>query len=1335
MNIKFYKISLILLISLISIKLFSQTTIISSVVATNPNGSFENGTSTLAANGWTTVNDGTNIWIVGTATSNSGTKSAYVSNGAGANNYSNAGGEVSHFYRNITFPAGETCINLSFNWKSRGEVSFDYLRVTVVPTSVTPVAGTALSTGTIIGTFQDQAAWQSSSNTLSSAYAGTTQRLVFSWINDNSTRTQPPAAVDNISITTSIPPTPSCTTYSLPANSSTVCNVGQTLSWLASPVPSCGSITYDVYFNAGTTATTLVSSAQTGTTYATGALTNGTTYAWRIVPRNGTVTASGCSTFTFLAVNNPAPNCVTVISPADGSNVCTTTQTLSWAAIASSGCGSITYDVYFNAGNTATAVVSSGQVGTTFTVGSLSSGVSYSWKVVAKSGTVSAVGCSDNVFTAISSQANDLPCNAVNIPLGTLASGDNNCTSNTGEPAAPGCWTGGTVNSVWYSFTAPSSGNVKIRTAPGTLLSTQIAVYTGVCGASMTFVTGSCNQNAPSCGATTVLLSEVSLTGLINGATYYVAVDGKNSLVGTFGITIIESSTSYPITSGQICSNPNPVCNSLTQIGDPGNQGIGLTCDDPGGSANCTGGERGSVWYTINIANTGVLNFVIIPNDYTAGTAGAETDYDFVLWKTSGTGAVSCSSIGSGTVGAIACNYGSDGVTGVAPGGNAPAPFSNITFDNEFEPTVNVTAGETYVLLIENFSNSTKGFQLDLSSSGGSVINYTPPSTIVWTAGSNNTSWTTPNNWGGCGTPTCGLNAVISPISVFQPAITAAMGIVTVNNLTIDPGSVLTLGANAVLKICGNLTNNGTILSNPTSTIMISDDATHTFNGTLSGSSKLGNLIITDVVGGSNCKVITNSDIEIRNNFVTSNATSIFDLNGKNFTIGGDFINAAGANTFSNTTGSSFTFNGSGAQTYNPNAISASPTLTLNNVVANHVGTGINLSTTNTPNMILGTSGVLTLTAGKIITPNNQEVVITNTATSAVSSGNTTSYVEGNLRRYLAAGATGAFDFPVGHATPGYERATVDFKTAAAAGAIQLLAKFNPWGGTFPQPAIPNWSECSTIYDLNYLNHGYWSIDASSTSTGTYDLTLYNRSYSNATGAGYSIAKSPSSSPSWALNGNCIASPVTAVQRAAMSGFSKMATIQGNAPLPVELISFEGVSKNNYNNVFWKSAVELNFKHYELESSTDGFNFNKIATIQPIGNQTSINSYEYLDFNYYSPITYYRLKMVDLDFTYEYSKIIAIEYGKNKDNETVVYPNPASNELYISLSSSTQKAAQVNIYDIYGRVIYQQTIDLLNGFENTFINTSDFSSGTYIINVSYLDSKSENIKVIINNKN
>ena len=95
-------------------------------------------------------------------------------------------------------------------------------------------------------------------------------------------------------------PVPSCATLNTPANNSSVCPIPQTLSWTALAAPACGSITYDVYFNAGTTATALVSSDQVGTTYATGALINGTTYAWRIVPRNGTKLATGCATFTFV---------------------------------------------------------------------------------------------------------------------------------------------------------------------------------------------------------------------------------------------------------------------------------------------------------------------------------------------------------------------------------------------------------------------------------------------------------------------------------------------------------------------------------------------------------------------------------------------------------------------------------------------------------------------------------------------------------------------------------------------------------------------------------------------------------------------------------------------------------------------------------------------------------------------------------------------------------------------------------------------------------------------------------------------------------------------------
>ena len=70
-----------------------------------------------------------------------GTNSGYVSNnGGGAYAYTNTTSNTSHFYRDVTVPAGETAITLSFQLKVTGESGFDRLLVYTAPTSVTPDA-------------------------------------------------------------------------------------------------------------------------------------------------------------------------------------------------------------------------------------------------------------------------------------------------------------------------------------------------------------------------------------------------------------------------------------------------------------------------------------------------------------------------------------------------------------------------------------------------------------------------------------------------------------------------------------------------------------------------------------------------------------------------------------------------------------------------------------------------------------------------------------------------------------------------------------------------------------------------------------------------------------------------------------------------------------------------------------------------------------------------------------------------------------------------------------------------------------------------------------------
>ncbi|HBS86623.1 MAG TPA: hypothetical protein DEA97_08715 [Bacteroidales bacterium] len=168
------------------------------------NGTFEGGGSFIA-NGMTEINGAqTNKWVVGTVTDNGGAYSAYVSQDAGVNNtYNVSSTSVTHFYFDYTFPVSAPIINLSFDWHNYGESCCDYLIFSIVPTTTTPVEGVLLGTGQISANLNVQSTWQTSSYTLDPALAGTTQRIVFTWRNDGSLGTDPPAAVDNIIISTS----------------------------------------------------------------------------------------------------------------------------------------------------------------------------------------------------------------------------------------------------------------------------------------------------------------------------------------------------------------------------------------------------------------------------------------------------------------------------------------------------------------------------------------------------------------------------------------------------------------------------------------------------------------------------------------------------------------------------------------------------------------------------------------------------------------------------------------------------------------------------------------------------------------------------------------------------------------------------------------------------------------------------------------------------------------------------------------------------------------------------------------------------------------------------
>jgi hypothetical protein len=136
-----------------------------------------------------------------------------------------------------------------------------------------------------------------------------------------------------------------------------------------------------------------------------------------------------------------------------------------------------------------------------------------------------------------------------------------------------------------------------------------------------------------------------------------------------------------------------------------------------------------------------------------------------------------------------------------------------------------------------------------------------------------------------------------------------------------------------------------------------------------------------------------------------------------------------------------------------------------------------------------------------------------------------------------------------------------------------------------------------------------------------------------------------------------------------------------STPLPVTLLSFTAETKGKGVSLNWSAAKESNFNYYELESSTDGKTFRKVATIQAVDNRSSYNYIDAVPTNGYN---YYRLNMADKDGSQEYSSIVAVQIN-DAESTVKIYPNPVTDKLMVQMSEPT--SATLQVIDMTGRIL------------------------------------------------
>lgn len=138
--------------------------------------------------------------------------------------------------------------------------------------------------------------------------------------------------------------------------------------------------------------------------------------------------------------------------------------------------------------------------------------------------------------------------------------------------------------------------------------------------------------------------------------------------------------------------------------------------------------------------------------------------------------------------------------------------------------------------------------------------------------------------------------------------------------------------------------------------------------------------------------------------------------------------------------------------------------------------------------------------------------------------------------------------------------------------------------------------------------------------------------------------------------------------------------------LDLDLITFHAQAKDSHNLLSWQSQSEVNFSGFEVQKSLDGKDFRNIGWVSGKSKNGERASYKFTDAQSSAKETmYYRLKMVDLDNSFNYSKMISINNNNHSiENEILIYPNPADQVVNIESYSNIRK---LKIFDLAGILV------------------------------------------------
>ncbi len=329
---------------------------------------------------------------------------------------------------------------------------------------------------------------------------------------------------------------------------------------------------------------------------------------------------------------------------------------------------------------------------------------------------------------AIAQPANDECDTAINIPDVSDWCSAAATYTNVGATASgfgPASCFDSANNDVWFSFTAIATdvvitviGDQSIG-GGGTLNNPSVALYDGTCA-------GTIGQFQCETDAVNNNIVELYKGGLTVGETYLIRINGRAGNTGTFELCInnfyppVEPGSDCP-TAAILCDKSPFAIQSVVGAGNDTDEADG-TCLDAGAQGNS---ESNSTWFTWTAATNGTLTFTLTPTN-------PADDLDFVIFELpngvnncSGKNPILCMASGEFGTSNAPCM----GPTGLMAGDTDTVENPGCDpGNNNFLQPLNMLAGVSYGLLINNFTSTGNGFSISWGGTGefvGPVASFT----------------------------------------------------------------------------------------------------------------------------------------------------------------------------------------------------------------------------------------------------------------------------------------------------------------------------------------------------------------------------------------------------------------------------------------------------------------------------------------------------------------------------------------------------------------------------------------------------------------------------------